>query len=53
MPETAPAPPAEKPGQPAGVLVLASAEMWARFSFYGVLSLLALYLVEALRYSWS
>lgn len=37
--------------QPPGLFILASAEMWERFSFYGVRSLLVLYLVEALQYS--
>jgi POT family proton-dependent oligopeptide transporter len=37
--------------QPAGLFVLAGSEMWERFSFYGVRSLLVLYLVEALQYS--
>lgn len=37
--------------QPAGLFTLAGAEMWERFSFYGVRSLLVLYLVEALQYS--
>jgi proton-dependent oligopeptide transporter, POT family len=44
-------PPAENPRQPAGLFVLAGAEMWERFSFYGVRSLLVLYLVEAMQYS--
>lgn len=43
--------PAQSPRQPAGLFVLAGAEMWERFSFYGVRSLLVLYLVEALQYS--
>lgn len=43
--------PTEKPRQPPGLFVLAGAEMWERFSFYGVRSLLVLYLVEALQYS--
>lgn len=42
---------AKSPGQPAGLWVLAGSEMWERFSFYGVRSLLVLYLVEALQYS--
>ena len=44
-------PPTRKTRQPAGLFVLAGAEMWERFSFYGVRSLLVLYLVEALQYS--
>lgn len=43
--------PATTPRQPAGLFVLAGAEMWERFSFYGVRSLLVLYLVESLQYS--
>lgn len=44
--------PSEKPlRQPAGLFVLAGSEMWERFSFYGVRSLLVLYLVEAMQYS--
>ncbi|HEY0953471.1 MAG TPA: peptide MFS transporter [Roseateles sp.] len=43
--------PAPNPRQPAGLYVLAGSEMWERFSFYGVRSLLVLYLVEALQYS--
>lgn len=41
----------QNPRQPAGLFVLAGSEMWERFSFYGVRSLLVLYLVEALQYS--
>ncbi|MFN3302322.1 MAG: peptide MFS transporter [Roseateles sp.] len=51
MPANAAPPPLNPPRQPAGLWVLASAEMWERFSFYGVRSLLVLYLVEALQYS--
>lgn len=43
--------PAVASRQPAGLFVLAASEMWERFSFYGVRSLLVLYLVEALQYS--
>lgn len=43
--------PDKTPRQPAGLFVLAASEMWERFSFYGVRSLLVLYLVEALQYS--
>lgn len=43
--------PTENTRQPAGLFVLAGSEMWERFSFYGVRSLLVLYLVEALQYS--
>ncbi|WP_457445060.1 peptide MFS transporter [Roseateles sp. P5_E4] len=44
-------PPTANLRQPFGLFVLAGAEMWERFSFYGVRSLLVLYLVEALQYS--
>jgi POT family proton-dependent oligopeptide transporter len=43
--------PMKLPRQPPGLFVLAGSEMWERFSFYGVRSLLVLYLVEALQYS--
>ncbi|MFK4706897.1 peptide MFS transporter [Roseateles asaccharophilus] len=48
--EALPNPPKTQ-SQPAGLFVLAGSEMWERFSFYGVRSLLVLYLVEALQYS--
>lgn len=51
MPDAVIAKPDAPTRQPAGLLVLAGAEMWERFSFYGVRSLLVLYLVEALEYS--
>ncbi|MBH9553672.1 peptide MFS transporter [Inhella gelatinilytica] len=37
--------------QPAGIKVLFFAEMWERFSYYGMRALLVLYLVNALGYS--
>eukprot|EP01031_Cornospumella_fuschlensis_P049081 gene49081-60080_t len=51
MPAATLSPPAKNPRQPAGLFVLAGSEAWERFSFYGVRSLLVLYLVEALQYS--
>ena len=32
--------------QPRGVLILAAVEMWERFSFYGMVALLVLYLIR-------
>jgi POT family proton-dependent oligopeptide transporter len=38
-------------GHPAGLFVLFFAEMWERFSFYGMRALLTLYMVQALLFS--
>ena len=38
--------------QPRGVLVLAAVEMWERFSFYGMVALLVLYLIRPEDGSW-
>jgi POT family proton-dependent oligopeptide transporter len=48
-PAASAAPPRTK--QPVGLLVLFLAEMWERFSFYGMRALLVLYLVHAFKYS--
>lgn len=37
-------------GHPKGLFVLFFAEMWERFSFYGMRGILVLYMVEALKY---
>lgn len=38
--------PARSLGQPAGLFVLAATEMWERFSYYGMIALLVLFLVH-------
>jgi proton-dependent oligopeptide transporter, POT family len=38
-------------GHPAGLYVLFGAEMWERFSYYGMRALLVLYLVDRLKYT--
>lgn len=38
-------------GHPAGLFVLFFAEMWERFSYYGMRALLTLYMVQALLFS--
>ncbi len=42
---------AGKQKHPPGLLVVSAAEMWERFSYYGMRALLVLYLVNALRWS--
>jgi POT family proton-dependent oligopeptide transporter len=41
----------DKPGHPRGLYLLFFAEMWERFSFYGMRALLVLYMVQHFRYS--
>jgi len=45
------APPQAATGHPRGLYVLFGAEMWERFSYYGMRALLTLYLVKHLNYS--
>ena len=45
------APPKNQAGHPSGLYVLFGAEMWERFSYYGMRALLVLYLVSHLKYS--
>jgi dipeptide/tripeptide permease len=45
------APPEKVTGHPKGLYVLFGAEMWERFSYYGMRALLVLYLVKHLSYS--
>ncbi len=44
------APPQKETGHPKGLYVLFGAEMWERFSYYGMRALLVLYLTEHLKY---
>jgi proton-dependent oligopeptide transporter, POT family len=44
------APPQKETGQPKGLYVLFGAEMWERFSYYGMRALLVLYLTEKLKF---
>src|SRR5580765_3626840 len=46
--ETSVQPPAELFGHPKGLTVLFATEMWERFSYFGMASLLVLYLVKYL-----
>jgi proton-dependent oligopeptide transporter, POT family len=45
------APPIKESGHPAGLYVLFGAEMWERFSYYGMRALLVLYLTNQLGYA--
>jgi POT family proton-dependent oligopeptide transporter len=40
-----------KAGHPKGLYVLFTTEMWERFNFYGMRAILALFMVNALRFS--
>src|ERR1041385_4693071 len=40
-----------KSGHPKGLYVLFTTEMWERFNFYGMRAILALFMVNALRFS--
>ena len=44
------APPEQATGHPKGLYVLFGAEMWERFSYYGMRALLVLYLTDKLKY---
>jgi POT family proton-dependent oligopeptide transporter len=48
MPKSGPARPGEILGHPKGLFILFITEMWERFSFYGMRSLLVLYMVNHL-----
>jgi POT family proton-dependent oligopeptide transporter len=49
--QIAPSPPAVKHRHPPGLPVLFFTEMWERFSFYCMLSILALYMSESLKFN--
>ncbi|WP_435010152.1 peptide MFS transporter [Tundrisphaera lichenicola] len=53
FPEFEAAPPSKTTGQPPGLYVLFGAEMWERFSYYGMRALLVLYLTKHLDYARS